>query len=114
MRIPNVKLGNQATAVVSIINSSLIFDSNENFKKGSQERIDCLMETQAFLRSYGSAPRPPPLPPANCLSLSLPVCRRSSLLTEGGGGGGGRGAESYHRKKAWASINGPILSASIK
>jgi hypothetical protein len=34
------------------------------------------------------------------LFLSLPVCRRSSLLArEGGGGGGGRGAESDDSKK---------------
>ncbi len=33
------------------------------------------------------------------------MCRLSSLLTGGGEGGGGRGAESYGRKKAWASIN---------
>jgi hypothetical protein len=48
-----------------------------------------LTEGQAFLRAHDSAPRPPPSPPV-CqlrLSLSLPVCRRPSLLT----GYGGRG-----------------------
>ncbi len=33
-----------------------------------------------------------------------------SLLTGEGEGEGGRGAESYDRKKAWASINHSILS----
>ncbi len=66
------------------------------------------VEDQAFLRSYDSAPRPspppPPLPSAKwCLFLSLPVCRRSSLLT-GEGGGGGRGDESYNRKKPWCLV----------
>jgi hypothetical protein len=45
----------------------------------------------------------PPLPSASCRSLSLQVCRWSSLQT--GAGGGGRGAESYDRKKVWPSIN---------
>jgi hypothetical protein len=51
--------------------------------------------------------RPLPTLPVIKLSilLSLPVCRLSSLLTGEGKGGGGRGAESYHREKAWASIN---------
>ncbi len=46
--------------------------------------IEWFIEDQAFFRSYCSAPRPPPSPsPFSKLSLflSLPVCRRSSLLT---------------------------------
>ncbi len=39
--------------------------------------------------------------------LSLPVCRRSSLLTGEGGGGG---AKSYDSEKAWSSIINSILS----
>ncbi len=50
------------------------------------------IEGQAFLRSNDSAPRPHP-PSFTViklnLCLSLPVFRRSSLLTGGGGGGGG-------------------------
>jgi hypothetical protein len=37
------------------ISYSLVFDVNP-------ERIERFLEGQAFLRSYGSAPRPPPLP----------------------------------------------------
>ncbi len=57
---------------------------------------------------FSSNPPPPP-PPVSKLSLylSLPLCRRSSLLT----GGGGRGAKSYDDgEKAWPSINHSILS----
>ncbi len=54
------------------------------------ESIQCKIEYQAFSPSYDLAPSPsPPLSdsPVNKLSLflSLPVCRQSSLLTEGGG-----------------------------
>jgi hypothetical protein len=45
--------------------------------------------------------------------LSLPVCRRSSLLTgavAGGGAGGGQGAKSFDRKEAWPSTNQSTLS----
>jgi hypothetical protein len=48
------------------------------------------------------------------LFLSLPVCHRSSLLSEGGGPGGGRGgggAKLYDGEKAWSSINHSIFSA---
>jgi hypothetical protein len=65
-----------------------------------------------FLAVYDSAPRPPPPPPpvSNLpIFLSLPVCRRSSLLP---GEGGGRGAGSYDREIAWPSINHSILSCS--
>ncbi len=58
-----------------------------------------------------------PLPPSPVsklpLFLSLPVCRRSSLLTGEKVGGGGRGVESYDRKKAWPSVIHSLLSASI-
>jgi hypothetical protein len=46
------------------------------------------------------------------LFLSLPVCRRSILLT-GEEGGGGRGAKSDDREKAWSSINHSILSGEV-
>ncbi len=61
---------------------------------------------------FGSSPNP--FPP--CLSrqlplfLSLPMCRRSSLLAGDWEGGDGPGAESYDRKKARPSINRSILS----
>ncbi len=60
----------------------LLPESNESF-----------IEFQAFLRSYDSAPRPssspPPSPVSNLLLfLSLPVCRRSSLLKGEWGGKG--------------------------
>ncbi len=51
---------------------------------------------------------PPPPPPVSNLPLflSLPVCRRSSLLTgEEGGRGKGAGRTNYDDGKAWSSIN---------
>jgi hypothetical protein len=45
------------------------------------------------------------------LSLSLPVWRRSSLLTGEGEVGGGRGAKSSDREKGWP-INHSIPSVS--
>ncbi len=60
---------------------------------------------------FGSSPTPLPLCPVKKLSLllSLPVCRRSSLLMGEGGGGrmGGRGVDG---EKALLSINHSILS----
>jgi hypothetical protein len=54
----------------------------------------------------------PPFPVSNfSVFLSLPVCRRSSLLTREGGGDG-RGAKSYGREKAWSSINHSVLSVT--
>ncbi len=54
------------------------------------------------------------LPPSTVsklsLFLSLPVCRRSSLLTGEGGGGDEGGAKSYDGEKAWSSVNPSILS----
>ncbi len=61
-----------------------------NYHGGNTGSIDWFIEDQAFLRSYDSAP-PLPLPPVVMelsLFLSLPVCRRSSLLMGEGGGGG--------------------------
>ncbi len=62
----------------------------------SPERIQWFIEEQAFLRLHAH-----PLPP---LSLCLPVCRRSSLLT--GDGGGGRG-------RAWSRIIRPQESLAL-
>jgi hypothetical protein len=64
------------------------------------------IEGQAFLRSYDSvlgSPTPFPNSPVSKLSLflSLPVCRRSSLLT-GEGEGGGHGAESFDSQESLA------------
>jgi hypothetical protein len=54
----------------------------------------------------------PPSPPSKLpLFLSLPECRRSSLLTGEVGEVVRRGAKSYDREKAWPSINHSILSA---
>ncbi len=77
----------------------------------TSERIKRFIEAQAFLRSYGLAPRPPPPPSANCLFfIILPVCRRSSLLTGERVVGGGHEAESQDCKKAGASTYRSILS----
>jgi hypothetical protein len=70
---------------------------------GSAASIERYMEAQAFLRSYDSAPRPPPPSPSHVSMLDRPhtgrLGKRDNLLT-GEGRGGGRGAESYDRKKA--------------
>jgi hypothetical protein len=62
------------------------------------------IEYKAFSPSYdfAPAPSPPPPPPINKLSLflSLPVYRRSSLLT----GEGGEGAKSYDADKAYSTL----------
>ncbi len=57
----------------------------------------------------------PPSSPGCKLSLflSLPVCRRSSLLTEEVWEGLWEGAKSYDEEKAWSSINRSILYGSI-
>ncbi len=58
----------------------------------TRDFIEWFIENQAFLRTYALAPPRPPPPPSPLsklsLFLSLPVCRRSSLLTERGGGVG--------------------------
>ncbi len=62
-------------------------------------------------------PLPHPLPPPISkfsIFLSLPLYRRSSLLTEGGGGNGqGKGAKSYDGGKACSSINHSLISADL-
>jgi hypothetical protein len=72
-------------------------------------------EEQAFLRSYDSAPRPPPpLPPVSKLDrrhTEIKSEKRGNLRTGERGEGGGRGAQSYDQK-AWSSINHSILSAA--
>ncbi len=55
---------------------------------------------------FGSTPAPyPTLSRSQAVSLSPSSCVSPVYLTDGGGWGGGRGAKSYDRKKAWASIN---------
>jgi hypothetical protein len=76
-----------------------------------EESVEWFIEDQAFLQSFDSAPRPPPLPPipsASCLSFSVFLCVTSEL-TDGRGGGGWRGAKSYDREKAWPSIYHSLL-----
>ncbi len=79
------------------------------------ESIEWFIENQAFLRSYDSAPRPPPLPSPSLVSklslfLSLSVCRRSGEV--GSGRGGGLEAKAYDREKTWPSINHSIVSVT--
>ncbi len=51
---------------------------------------------------FGSSPAPYPSPFSKLsFFLSLPICRRSSLLTGEGGGG----AKSNDGEKAWSSMN---------
>ncbi len=73
------------------------------------ESIEWYIDWPGFLIVvwFSSVPTLPP-PPVSKLFLffSLPVCRRSSLLT----GGGGRGDKVYYGEKAWSSINHLILS----
>ncbi len=100
--------------------------SSKSFNFGKMITLNCFKTLPGSSREYwmipkgpgflavvwfGSSPTPfPPLLSASCLFfLSLPVCRRSSLLTGEGGGGGG-GAKSYDGEKAWLSINHSILS----
>ncbi len=64
--------------------------------------------------SHDSTPRPPPSPFSISwlsLFLSLPLCRRSSLLMgEGERGWAKNQTKSYDREKPWPSIIHPILS----
>ncbi len=77
------------------------------------ESIECFIEKQASSPSYDDLAPPPSLPPSSIgklsLFLTLPVCRRSSLLTGEGGGGGG-GAKLYDGEEAWYPINHSLLS----
>ncbi len=54
------------------------------------EGIEWFIENQAFSPSYDLAP-----PPSRPSFVSLPVCRRKSLLTGEEGGGAWGGAKSY-------------------
>jgi hypothetical protein len=67
------------------------------------ESIEWLIEDHAFL--------PSPTPSLSLQYLSLPVCRRSGLLTGEGRRGGG-GAKSYDGEKGLSSLNHSIHSAS--
>jgi hypothetical protein len=72
------------------------------------ESVEWIIEGQAFLRSYDSAPRPSPSPPSSVsnlsLFLSLPVCRGGAYWGERGGGDG-REAESYdHLYKSFNTL----------
>ncbi len=73
--------------------------------------IKWFIEDQAFSLSYDLAPHPPPATsPGSKLSLflSLPMCRRSSLLT---GRGRGRGrSQIIPRREAWSPIDHALLS----
>ncbi len=68
--------------------------------------IERFIESQAFLRSFNSAPCPPlPLSVSKLDRRHIGRLRkRVNLLT------GGSGAPSYDCKKAWLSINHSILS----
>ncbi len=73
------------------------------------ESIEWLIEDQDFSPSwFGSLPPPSPSSKLS-LFLSLPLFRRSSILT-GEGGGGGWGAKLYDCENAWSSLNHSILS----
>ncbi len=63
---------------------------------GGSECVEWFIEDQAL-----NHPLPPPPVSKLSLFLSLPICRRSSLLTGEGGGGGGAGVKSYDR---WESL----------
>jgi hypothetical protein len=101
---------------VRFLNSGKSFEKAETFPTRRYLREDVMINSgSTSLRSYDSVPRPPPPPPPFSvgklsLFLSLPLRRRSSLLTGKWEGGGGCVAESYDHKKAWASINRAILS----
>ncbi len=98
-------------------------EPHDNLSNGNPDRI-CYGSFREYWMIY-RGPRflcgrvvrllhPPPHSPVSIVSLflSLPVCRRSSLLTGEGGGGGG-GAVTHHREKAWPTINHSILSGLI-
>ncbi len=62
--------------------------------------------------SYNSAPCPPPLPWASCLSFSVFLYVSPVELSEGRGRGGGRRAKLDDRERACPSKNHSILSGS--
>jgi len=79
------------------------------------ESIERFIENQDFLRSYDSAPRPPP-PIHLCRRYVGPATHRKiekeRQLADGSGRreGCGRGAESNDLKKVWPSVNHSVLS----
>ncbi len=85
---------------------------------GIAESIEWFTEDQAFLRRIirllANSALPLPLPviiKLLSLFLSLPVCRRSSLLTEEEWGGGvGEEPNIQPRETAWSSLNHSLLS----
>ncbi len=81
------------------------------------ESVERFIEDQAFLRSYDSAPRPPPSPFSHqqVVSLSQSSCVTGQAYWRGGGGGGWGGglrSKPYDSEKVWPSINHSILSAN--
>ncbi len=86
-------------------------------QENSPESIEWLIDDQAILRSYDSAPRPPPSTPPlrqQVVSLSQSSCVLPVKLTEEGEAVGcGRGAKSNDREKAWSSINHSMLSGTV-
>ncbi len=70
-------------------------------RSGSIERFT---EDQAFLRSYDSAPRPPPPPSCQTARPATDgrLRKRGKFLTGDGGEGDGRGAETYDGNNALA------------
>ncbi len=77
----------------------------------TQKVFNDLLRTRLSLRRmfwFLAHPSPSPVSKLS-IFLSLPVCRRLSLLT-GEGGRGVCGAKSYGREKAWSSISHSILS----
>ncbi len=95
--------------------SSILFSICLLFAGTVQTRENWMNYRWPFIAVVWFGPRSTPFPTSSVSELSqflsLPVCRRSSLLT-GKGGRGGRGAESHDRKKSWPSINRLILSGS--
>ncbi len=87
--------------------------SSPSYSVQNREYWKDLIEDQVFLRSYDTAPRPPPSPPLQSKGLSLfpslPVCRQLSLLMREGGGGSEKPNQTAARK-AWPSIYYSILS----
>jgi hypothetical protein len=64
----------------------------------------------SFSRMIRLYARPlPPLPSANCLSVSVFQCLATRHPDRRGESGGGHGAESHNRKKSWASVNCVIV-----
>jgi hypothetical protein len=84
-------------------------------KNYTSDNIEWFIEDQAFLRSYDSAPCPPPpncsIPSASCLSFSIFLCITGRAVRLPAGGGG-RTPKSYDSEKAWPSLNHSVLFLS--